>query len=166
MALPDYYKIDPISGTPITVTITLTSVANGSARQSAKFDFGAIFARRWLATFETKFAIAPTNDTEVELYLSQSSNATAGTGNTGGTSGADAAFSNSSELKKQLEPIGSLACSNALGTGTQRQAFEFQPTQRYGSVVVVNNSGQALSSTAGDHIITLQPLDELINDTV
>lgn len=171
MAVPDYFKVEP--GTPITwkaasgtYGITCTNLANGSAREGAKGDLGTNFARRWKVTIEAKLAVAGTNGNEIELYASQSDSATAGTGNAGNTTGADAALANSAETKLQMIPVGSLAVSNALGTGTQRQHFEFIPIARYFIPVVVNNSGQAFSATAGDTIITLTPLEELVQDLV
>lgn len=171
MSLPDYYKTEP--GTPITwkasggtYAITCTSLANGSARQGVKGDLGANWARRWKATLECKLNAAGTNLSEVEVYLSESTSATAGTDNDGGASGTDAALSNPSEVKHQMTPIGSIAVSNALGTGKQQQSWIFTPKSRYQSPAIVNNSGQAFTGTAADTILTLQPLEELIQETV
>ncbi len=170
MALPDYLRFE--TAAPKTVkasggdaAITLTSLANGSARESTKLDLGAQRSRRYKVTFETKLNAAGTNLSEVEIYANFSGSATAGTDNNGGATGTDAAFSNASELKHQWTPIGSLAVSNAAGTGLQRQSWLMVPLDRYPSFLVVNNSGQALSGTAGDHIITITPQDEPITDT-
>lgn len=170
MALPDFFKIEP--GTAKTIkssggdaAITCTSLASGSARESTKLDLGAIFARRWKVTFETKLNAAGTNGTEIELYTNESSSSAAGTDNNGGATGTDAAFSNSSELKHQWAAVGSLAVSNAAGTNLQRQSFYYTPVSRYQSMLVVNNSGVAFSGTATDTIITWTPCEEGIEDT-
>lgn len=172
MALPDYFKIES-GASPITwkasggsYAITCTSLANGSAREGVKGDLATPRGRRWLVSLETKLAAGGTNGNEIELYFSQSDNATAGTGNAGGATGTDAAFSNASELKLQMIPVGSIAVANSAGTGLQRQHFEFIPIARYVCPVIVNNSGQAFSGTAGDTIITLTPIEESIQDTV
>lgn len=170
MALPDYFKRE--LGTAKVWknsggdgVITCTSLANAAAREGDKIDLGANWARAWLVTFETKLVSAGTDRTEIELYTNQSTSGTAGTANCGGATGADAAFSNSSTLKHQWTPVGSIAVANSAGTGVQRQCYEFTPSARYQSPLVVNNSGVAFSGTAGDTIITWTPLEESINDT-
>jgi len=172
MALPDYVKMG-LGASPIVwknsggnYAITCTSLANGSARQGAKGDLGALFARRWRVEFECKLTSAGTNQNEVEIYVSGSTNATAGTGNAGNASGTDAAYSTPAEYKLQLTPIGSLSVSNNAGTGVQRQAFVFTPDSRYISPVIVNGAGVDFSSTAGDTILTFTPLEESVEDTV
>jgi len=171
MALPDYYKVE--AGTTKTwkssggdYAITCTSLADAAAREGAKGDLGAAWARRYEVTFEFKLTSAGANGTEVELYTSQSDSATAGTNNEGNATGADAALSNPAETKQLMTPIGSVPVSNALGTGTQRKKFEFCPTSRYQIPVVVNRAGVAFSSTAADTIIVFKPLEELIQETV
>jgi len=172
MALPDYYKVEN-SGTSKTwkntggdYNITCTSLADGSAREGAKGDLGAQWARRWEVTFEFKLTSAGTNGNEVELYASQSDSATAATANEGNATGSDAALTNHAETKQLMTAIGSVPVSNALSTGVQRKKFEYCPTSRYQIPVVVNRSGVAFSSTAGDTIIVFKPLEELIQDTV
>lgn len=171
MALPDYFKREfgtaktwkASGGTGV---ITCTSLANGSAQEGAKIDLGANWARAWLVTFETKLASAGTDGSEIELYTNQSISGTPGTSENGGATGADAAFSNAATLKHQWTPVGSIAVAAAASTGVQRQSFEFTPSARYQSPLVVNNSGQAFSGSAGDTIITWTPLEESMNDTV
>lgn len=171
MAVPDYFKVTP--GTAKVwkssggdYAITLTSLANAAARQGAKGDLGSVWAKKWHVFFTSSVGSAPTNGLEIELYWAASTNATAGTDNPGNTSGTDASLSNPSEVKLQLLYIGSLILSNSVGTGIQRQGFSFCPPTRYGMPVVVNSSGQTMGSTAGDHVITLTPLEDVIQDTV
>lgn len=173
MPLPDYSGL--IAGTPITwqasggsKTLTLTSLANAAARQGVKSDslldgtFGMPEVLE--VSFETKAASAVTNGLQTEIYFGESSSATAGTDNPGGLTGADAALSNPSEIKLQLGLVGALNYSNALGTGTQRQRFIYYPTCICIIPVVVNRSGQAFSSTPGDHILTVTPYYRRIAD--
>lgn len=140
--------------------ITLTSLANAAGRGGAKGDLGAAWSRRMAVVFITKFAVAPTTGNLVEIWWAASPSGTDGTENPGGASGTDAAFSNPTQAKFLLTYIGALYCSNAIGTGTHEFHTEFFPSMRYGFPVIINNSGQALSSTAGDHEFRLIPLTE------
>lgn len=144
------------------VTFTLTSLANGSGRQSAKADLGATRARLYDVLFASSLASAGTNGNEVELYWGASTSGTAGTDNPGSLSGSDAALTTPDEYKLHLMYVGSLIVSNAAGTGIQKQKFVFSPPTRYGMFVVVNKSGQALGSTAGDHEVRITPLTEAV----
>ena len=146
--------------------ITLTSLSNTSARQGAKGDLGQYWARRWAVLLATSLGSAGSNGNAVELYWAPSPHATAGTDNPGGASGTDASFGTPAEYKLQLVPIGSLPVSNNAGTGIQKRIFEFYPPNRYGMPVLVNSSGQALGSTAGDHEIRMVPIEEPQTTTV
>ncbi|MBX9623789.1 MAG: hypothetical protein K2X82_08235 [Gemmataceae bacterium] len=150
--------------------ITLTSLANGAARQGAKGDLsaaaGGFWARRWAVELQSAVAVAATNGNVLELYWAGSPSATAGTDNPGGASGTDASFATPAEYKLQLTYIGLLNLSNAAGTGVQTQMLEFFPSLRYGMPVLVNSSGQALSGTAGNHEIRLIPVEEPYTTTV
>lgn len=161
MALPDTIKL--AAGTEITVStsgdfaITLTSLANGSARQSKKIDLTAAWAQDFNVFFESSVAATAVDGVELELYWAGSTSGTDATDNPGSATGSDAAFATPGDYKHQLEYIGSLVLMSAASTGVQRQALKLYPTTQYGSLVVVNLSGQALGSTAGDHKITLTP---------
>lgn len=165
--MPSYPTL--IAGTPKTwkasggdYAITLTSLASSTTagREGAKGDFyhatyGLPEVIVW--TLETKTASAPTTGNLVELYTGESPTATAGTDNPGGLTGADAAVTNADQRKFQCSPVGCLYLSNNIGTGVQRQHFVQQPLHRYQVPLVFNNSGVALSGTAGDHVITATP---------
>lgn len=145
-----------------TATITLTSLANGSAREGGKLDFAASsvsgvtdgsLPEAVLVRLETAVGSAATNGFQVELYFGESDSATAGTNNPANLTGADAAVSNPDEVKLQASFVGGLNLSNARGTNVQKQWFRFYPGCRYLVPLVVNKSGQALSGTAGNHQI-------------
>lgn len=141
--------------------LDLTSIANAAARQSAKIDFGATRARLYAIAVGLEFAVAPTAGSVVEFYLSPSASATAGTGNDGGAGGTDAAYkaAEEAEWKKQLIHIGSLVCTADATTVVQIQHLGFfTPPERYGSIVVVNNSAQALHSDAVEMFVALIPI--------
>jgi hypothetical protein len=143
--------------------LTLTSLASSSTagREGAKGDlYDATNARLpalVVLTFETKMTSAPTDATVLELWIGESASATAGTGNPGGLTGADAAITNLDQRKRQLNFAGSLSLSNNIGTGVQRAHFAYYPAHRYLVPAAFNNSGTALSGTAGDHILTMTP---------
>lgn len=171
--MPSYPNLQPGSAktwqaTGGTYAITLTSLASSSTagREGAKGDFyDATFGYPTLleVTVETKMASAPTDGSVVELWFGESSSATAGTGNPGGLTGADAAVTNADQRKRQCKYAGSLSLSNNIGTGVQRQHFDYYPTFRYLVPLVFNNSGTALSGTAGDHVITVTPFYAVVN---
>lgn len=135
-----------------TVALTLTSVAAGAGRKSAQVDLGATFSPRFLVTLLTKFGSAPTAGTPVEVYWASTPD---GSAYDGGIAAGDDALSDA-DINKQLQLIGVLCADNT--TNAQQQAWMFFPPSRYGIIVVFNGTGQALSGTAGDHLVTLTPL--------
>lgn len=154
------------TGTPLTVkasggtkAITLTNLANGAARQSAKIDLGNPRARDWTLKAEIVMNAAPTAGNVIEFYWSASPHATDGTQNDGGASGTDAAYKagEEDEWVRQLQQIGVMPLTND-GTGTiQSYTMWFQPKEQYGSVIVLNKSGQNLENSASNHLLTLTP---------
>lgn len=171
MALPDYSTVFAGSSktwdtVPTTYTLTLTSLANGAAREGVKGDFyDATYGMpEYLEVrLESAVAVAVTS-TQLELYFGESDNATAGTDNPGNLTGADAALSNPDELKGQCYLVGGLTFSNARGTNVQKQRFVYYPTCRYLIPLLVNKTGQALSSTAGDHKLVVTPYYRRVQD--
>lgn len=173
MALPDYSNL--LRGTDIEWSttggklITLTSLANGSAREGAKSDtlddstYG--MPEILTITFESAVAVAATSGNVISLYFGWSNSATAGTNNPSNLTGADAGLSNPTQLSAQSNFVADLALSNALGTGVQRvTGVMVAPVDRYFIPWVLNSSGQALSGTAGDHKIIVTPWYRRIQD--
>jgi len=165
MALPDYIHL--VAGTAITwsttgdKTLTLTSLANDAAREGVKSDTlvdGTLGMPELLEIrFESSVAVAATDGKHIELFIGESDNAAAGTDNPGNLTGADAALSNPDQLKFQCYRAGSIRLSNARGTNVQKQRMRYFPVCPYIIPLVVNKSGQALGSTAGDHKIVVTP---------
>lgn len=146
------------SGYTRTAQIDLTSIANGAARQSDKVDLGVDRSQLYSVRVGIELAVAPTAGNIVEFYWSASASATAGTGNDGGASGADGAYKagEEAEWKKQLIFIGALVLTNDATTTVQVQSIGmFKPPERYGSVIVVNTSGQALVADAVEMFVAL-----------
>jgi len=166
MAFPDFSDVE--AGTPFTWeasggthALTLTSLGSDAGRQGVK-SASLIHATKGRPEFldvliESAVAAAATNGKEIELYFSESVSATAGTGNPGGLSGTDVSLSSPDEIKAQLNFVGALTLANSLGTGVQRQRHCYQPACEFISPAVVNKSGQALTSTAANHKITVTP---------
>lgn len=141
-------------GTPLNVEMDMTNIADAAAVQSSKFDWGNgsdIWAPEYtfFGCFEY-FTTAPTTGTVLDLYIGASTNSIAANGNPGYLTGADGAYTGTpatlAEGLDQLTFIGSLVVSadiefqiGALGV--------YSPKMRYGSLVIVNNTGQALAAT-------------------
>lgn len=143
--------------------IDLTSLANGAARQSAKIDFGATRARLYAVRVGIEVDVAPTAGTLIEFYLSPSASDTAGTGNDGGASGADGAYKagEEDEWKRQLVYLGALVLTADAAPTVQIGTIGLiTPPERYGSIVVVNKSGQALEGDAAEMFIALVPIKD------
>lgn len=174
MALPDSALIQ--SGTEKTfkssggsADITMTSVANAAARQSTKCDFGATRARFYDVFAEVELAATPTAGNLIDLYLNPSSSATAGTDNLGGASGTDAAYagysSNLAASVPQLLYIGSLVCTTQATANVQKgYVGRVLVPQRYGSLIVVNNSGAAFHSSATNVVFRFVPVEDVVVD--
>jgi hypothetical protein len=182
MALPDYIRNEP--GTEITfkssggtAAISIASVANAAspatssgARQSAKADFGATHAEWFDVFMSAEMAATPTAGAVIDLYLSPSSSATAGTDNLGNCSGADASYTgysnNIDAAVKQLIYVGALVLT-AQATTTVQSGFvgSVRVPQRYGSVVVVNRGGSAIHSSDSNCTIRFVPQSVKVEET-
>jgi hypothetical protein len=174
MALPDSALIQ--TGTEIVfrssggdAAITMTSVANAAGRQSVKADFGATRARYYDVFADVELAATPTAGNLIDVYLNPSGSATAGTDNLGNCSGTDAAHtgysSNLAATVPQLIYVGSLVCT-AQATSTVQSGYVGRVAipQRYGSIVVVNNSGAAFHSAATNVRFRFVPVADTIID--
>lgn len=155
-------------GTPTDCQISMASVANAAARQSAKVDLGAVRAPRYKVRATIEFAATPTAGNVVEFYWAPSGSATAANANAGGVSGSNAAYtgdsSNLTAAVKQLERIGTFVCTEvptAEGIQTAECGY-FVPGERYGSLVVVNNSGAAIHSDDAEFHVVFDPVFEEI----
>ena len=145
------------------VELALASVANGSYRQSAKFDFGSKWALGYKAKLAIELAATPTAGNTISLFLAPSDFSTAGNGNAGGVSGSDSAYtgysSNADASVKQLKLI-SVFVVTAQATGTVQilEGQTFVPPSRYGSIVILNSSGAAVHSDDAECNLVLNPL--------
>ena len=132
--------------------ITLTSLADGDGRAGDEHDFGATFAARVRLSLELDFNVAPTSGEAVNVYWSSSHD---GTDYDGECTGSDAAYNSEADAAR-LYYVGSLIASN--DTDPQRASWVFFLPARYGLPVISNQSGQALTATGTDQVVTVTPL--------
>lgn len=164
----NYSDLTP--GTPLVWTssggdyvITGTSLGDGTARQGGKNTVSIVdgtkgFPEILTVLAETKVGSAPTDGKEISIYLGWSPSTTVVTTNPGGLSGSDGSLSTPASVVPQLTFAGSIICSNAVGTGIQRQdEFVVRPKDIALIPVIFNNSGQTMSSTGTDTKITVTP---------
>lgn len=140
-------------GTDTETELVLLNLADAAAAQSAKADLGAHFAAAYMckACIEMQVAAA-TAGAVVEFYWSPSSAAAAATGNAGAASGSAAAYTGYSadlaEAIQQLIFIGSMVMTDdAVDSAQVGVVGRLSPPDRYGSLIVKNESGQTISDT-------------------
>ena len=149
--------------------ISMASVANAAARQSVKADISAsgpgdgTYASRFRVKAVCDLAATPTAGQTVDFYWGPSDSATAGTDNPASVSGTDAAYTGyAGDLVaslKQLLFIGSLVVTADVAAQAGFIGIFSMPA-RYGSLVVVNNSGAAFVSNNTNTAVTFTPLED------
>ena len=129
-----------IIGTPTEVDCTMSGIADGAGRQSAKVDLG----ENRPAMYEVLAAIdftgeTPTAGATVEFYWLPSTSSTTGNGNVAGNSGADGAAPDGAlgsitldEFKKLAEFIGVLVVHDGAVVQNGLVSPAFSPSGRYG----------------------------------
>lgn len=147
-------KILSAFATAATVTITMTSLANGTGQASGVIDNTTTRASMALVFLLTKTGgTAPTANTPIKVYAIRRSNeATDISDNAIGT--ADATVT---AEPTQAECLGSIIVSAATGTAYSKSFIFYDLSPKY-SFVVWNAIGQALSTTAGDHVMQVIPV--------
>lgn len=151
--------INQTQGTPVvwtssggTEALTLSSLADGAGRQGEEHDFGATFPQLARVELLVDFNAAPTAGLQVEVYWASSDD---GTDYDAECTGSDAAFATAAD-RARLHFVGCLVASN--DTDPQRASWVFALPARYGLPVVWNASGQALTATGTDQVVTVTPL--------
>lgn len=136
-----------------TVTITLTSLANAAARESTVVDNTSTKYRDYLLRVQTKGASA-SNTKTLDVYAYA---ALGDTTYTDGATGSDAGFTAANRLNARFVGVVVLNGSTAVTGGPMSVAAAFGGTlpDKVG-FIAVNSSGDALSSTAGDHVVKVQ----------
>lgn len=149
------------------VQLDLTGLGVGLGRESAKFDFGVKRAASYSILATLEFATAPVTATFVNLYLAPTSNSTAANGNIQSIDGVDAAapsgHSTLKELTDACQYIGSLICSaDASATVQNMSGGVFSPPERFGILIVVNDTNDLIHTDAVECNIVFNPIiDEI-----
>ena len=146
--------------------LSLASVADSAYRQSAKVDLGEHRASAYMVRAAFEMAATPTAGDVISLYWAPSPVSTAANANPGGVSGSDAAYdgysSNGDSAVQQLIHIGDFICTvQATATVQVADVGMFMPPERYGSLVVRNESGAAFhSDDVESHVVFDPQVDE------
>lgn len=145
------------------VQLAVASVADGAARQSAKVDLSTDRAQAYSVRAAFEMAATPTAGDIIQLYWAPSQHATAGTGNPGNVGGGDAAYAgyaaNLAASVKQLILIGVFVCTaNPTSTVQVAECGQFQPPERYGSLIVKNESNAAFHSDDVECHVVFDPI--------
>lgn len=152
-------------GVPTDVSLSLASVANGTGRQSAKADLGATRAMEFAIHAAVDFTgEIPTAGERVDFYWAPSTSGTTGNGNVAGNSGSDAAAPDGAlgaitltEFVRQCQFIGSLIVHDG---GSVQNGFvgRLSPAERYGQLIVVNESGVAFEAANVEAHVVMNPI--------
>ena len=153
-------------GTPTDVDLTLSAVATAAGRQSAKADLGATRARNYSVFAAVDFTgETPTLGERVDYYWAPSASTTAASANIAGNSGLDAALVDGAtttgitidEFIKLCQPIGSIEVTDD-GTVQVGYVGSFSPQERYGQMIVVNESGDAFEADNVEAAVWMNPI--------
>ena len=151
-------------GTPTNVQMINSGTADDTARQSAKFDFGATRAAEYSLSVALEFAATPTAGERVDFFIAPSSDSTAANANPGGVAGADSAYAgysaNLDAALLQLVYVGSLIVTTQITTTVQIgvDIGRYAPAERYGTLILVNRSAATLHVDAVENHLILTPI--------
>ena len=155
-------------GTPTDVVLTLSAVADGAGRQSDKVDLGAVRAARYAVFGCVDFTgETPTQGEKIEYYWLPSTITTQGSGNVVGNSGADAdapggavGSATLADMIAMAQLIGVLKIHD--GASVQNGFVGvFSPAERFGQLLVVNESGDAFEA---DDVEMHQVLNPIVDE--
>lgn len=142
---------DLSSGTPTAVDLTISTLADGAAKNSDLLDLGAT----WPDVFEVIGALewfaAIAAGKAVDFYWAPSGNSGVGVGNTGHPDGVDGTYTGDgggtvAESVKQMQYIGTFITTDLQGVQIAHIG-RFSPGTRYGQLIIVNNSGVTICGT-------------------
>jgi hypothetical protein len=141
------------------ITMGITSLANGSAWQSASIDNTANKYLDALVYVVTKGQAGSTLGLEFYVYAGDG-----GSAFTDAASGSDATFTAANRRQSALLDVLTLSTTTAVQGLLRRSVascFGGVMPPKWG-LIAINNTGGALSTTAGDHVITYQGYTETI----
>jgi hypothetical protein len=142
---------DLSSGSPTVVDLTLSSITDGSAKNSDQVDLGTNRPTRFHLIAALEWFAAVSAGGTVDFYWSPSAHSGVGTGNPGKPDGVDGAYTGDGggtvdESVKQMIYIGSFITTDLVGVQTA-DVGTFTAPLRYGQLVIVNNSGTTVCGT-------------------
>lgn len=146
--LVGYVGRKPTYGSKTTITWTGTSLGSGSARESTVIDWTSTRCADARIRIQSKGQTSGSNYVDWYVYT-----ALGDTTYTDGATGSDAAFTAANRFNSRY--LG----SQRMNAGTSATQVEFQLSDVFGSMpdkwglIGINNSGAALSATAGDHVL-------------
>ena len=152
------------------VQIDLTSLADGSGRESAKFDLGADFHYVYALIASYELAATPVTGEVIEHFIAPSPISTAANGNVMNIDGVDAAAPSGigtlAELVAASDFVGNFRCTNDPTTAVQTGVIGiYVPVFRYGILIVKNESGAAFHSDAVESHLVMVPIRRVQNDS-
>lgn len=159
-------RIGSTSGATVAQLDLTVLAASGGARESDKVDLGVtttLKGREWMLGACLEHVATPVDSETVDFWWAPSPNGTAASGNPGGLTGSDAGFADTAGILGQLIRIGSMTLRANI-INIDNQVGTFVPPNRYGMLVVVNNSAATMfAAAAGDetHIVMTELIDEL-----
>lgn len=138
-----------------TILWTPTSLANGSARHADQWDRGSgAKPGLYVVSIRLKSSSTLTVGNSARLYAAQSMNTSDIPGRIPST---DGTIASAADRLRNLTLIGSVALDSTTNTDSFVSLGLCELFGRYISLVLINDTGQALSSTATDHEIILTP---------
>ena len=130
------------------ITISLGSLANGSARQGTIVDNTSTRYPEVLVALSIKLGTSPTANTLVSLYLIRD-DAGSGPIRTDGAGASDASIA-----LKNAQCLGTLSTGGSPSTGdVLADVFPIEEPGPKWTVAVLNGTGVALDSTGGNHTV-------------
>ncbi len=151
--------------TQVSIEMAFLNLGDGTARQSVTADLGVVRATEYLVKCALEWDVSvPTTAKTVDFYWAGSDHATAATGLPGNALGTDSVYDGApatlAEGLGQLIYIGSFQVS-ADQTVQTGDVGVFSPRHRYGSLIVVNNSGQTIADTdSNETAVVMNPVVE------
>ncbi len=145
--------------------IDCVGLTTAQAREGVKADLGAVHAGLFRVDMTTELASDPAAGGSMDLYWAESHSATAAVGNWAGLTGADADYAGYSghtlaESLRQLTYIGSLpiGVQNTADGVVIGPVGVFTAVQRYGVLVVHNNTSVTLHSDSIEMAVRFTPV--------
>jgi len=155
-------SIELLSPTAIDVEMNLIAVADTEAYGSAKADLTANRALAYSVIAALEMAATPTTGEPVNFYWAPSPASVPGDGNPGYVSGLDADYTGTpatlAEGLALLQYIGTLICTADAAVQVGVINPKFEPSERYGTLIVENQSGAVIATDAVETAVAFTPI--------